>query len=245
MTVSEPEADNANDTDVAAGARAVLWGLGVRPLLRARDLAVASRNGAIARAYRKLWRLERALPPHQASPRGVDDAERAGLSREALTWGETPLATAVDLLASAGVTSSSTVVDLGAGRGMVLLAARLLRANARGVELDPMRAEPAQPILTDVGGALSVGDARSYELAGATHVWLAWTCMPHDVRATLSERVAQLPAGTRVVALTWDPPSSSFEVIGRARARFSWGTATVITAERKRSRPAREPPDPQ
>ncbi len=214
-------------------ARGVGWGLAVRPLLRARDLAVAARHRAVRRACLALWRLDRALPPHRPSPAGVAAAAAAGLPREALTWGETPLATAVDVLRAAGVDARSTVVDLGAGRGTVLLAARLLGAQARGVELDPLRADPARAVVAAAGAALEIGDARAFPLDGATHVWVAWTCMPDEVRAALGERLAALPPGTRVIALTWDPPAGAFDVERRAPAAFSWGRATVIRARRR------------
>lgn len=188
-------------------------------MLFARDLAVAARNRAILAAYLRLARIHRAIPPHDASIAGDE-----------LTWGETPLATAVDFLRAANVTSTSRVVDLGAGRGMVLLAARLLGASARGVELDPRRALPAVDVLANIGATLVVGDARDANLDDATHVFAAWTCMTPETRAVIAERI---PRDTTLIALTWDPPSSSFAVIARNEASFSWGRATVVTARRR------------
>ena len=54
--------------------------------------------------------------------------------REAM-YGETPVHTALWLFWKAGLGKGGQLVDLGAGRGRTLLAARWLGAGARGVEL--------------------------------------------------------------------------------------------------------------
>lgn len=207
-------------------------GLAARPVLRGRDLLAARRDPVVRRAYLSLWRAERSVSPHEPSFEAVRRAQGQGLSSSSLVWGETPLAVAVELLARAGVGPASTVVDLGAGRGMVLLAARLLGARARGVELDPRRTEPARPILAAAGAELITGDARDASLEEATHVWLSWTCMDPELRGALQKKLARLPAGTRVVALTW-APGPPFAVLESRRALFPWGFTDVLLAERR------------
>jgi hypothetical protein len=210
--------------------RALFAGLVVQPALRARDrVVVRAFPFEIANAWRTLWRLDRDLPPHTPSFEAVRRGQGTGLSAEALTWGETPLATAIKLLKDAGVTSSSTVVDLGAGRGMVLLAARALGARARGVELDARRVGPAQGALQAVGAELVVGDAREANVDDATHVWLSWTCMPAELREELASKLDR--PGLVVIAMTWELPPA-FAVVQRARAWFPWGPTDVVIAQR-------------
>lgn len=217
---------------VRARALVMIAGLVARPVLRARDLVVARRDPIVRRAYLSLWRAERSLPPYEPSFEAVRRTRGGGLSVASLVWGETPLATAVESLERAGVGPSSTVLDLGAGRGMVLLAARMLGARARGIEIDPRRADPARQILQDAGADLVVGDVREAPLDEATHVWLSWTCMDAALRRTIDEKLAALRSGTRVVALTW-PPGPAFSVVARERALFPWGFVDVLLAERR------------
>jgi hypothetical protein len=202
-----------------------------RPVLRARDLMVAGRDPAVRRAYLSLWRAERSVPPQAPSFEAIRAARAVGVPAEALVWGETPLSLAASLLARAGVGPASTVIDLGAGRGMVLLAARLLGAQARGVELDPRRVGPAREALERAGAELAVGDALEAPLAGATHLWLSWTCMPEPTRGALVHRLRALPPGVRVVSTTWHP-GPGFATLYQGTARFAWGSGDVFVVEK-------------
>ncbi len=200
----------------------------VRPYFFARDLVVTSPDPAVRAA---LAALRRAPMPAERFE-SVLAARQASLPPEARIWGETPLSVAYRLLREAGVGPLSTVVDLGAGRGAVLLAARALGATARGCELDPARARAIAGPLAASGVALDVADARTWELGAATHAWLSWVTWPPSMRAELSARLALLPAGTRVLALTW-APTGPFRILDERRRLLPWGWVDVIVAERE------------
>lgn len=191
------------------------------------------------RAYAAIWRAERGVPPHAPSFEAVRVARCGALSIDALTWGETPFVLALDLLRRAGAGPGSTVLDLGAGRGMVLLASHALGAAARGVELDPRRVRPVKDTLAAVGASLVEGDARTVSLEGVTHVWLSWTCMPKTLRAELVRLLEGLTSGARVVCFTWplhdehEPARGAFALLHTERRRFPWGITEVMLVERR------------
>ena len=171
------------------------------------------------------------MPPPRERFESVLAARTAGIPPEARTWGETPLSVACALLREAGVGQSSSVVDLGAGRGAVLVAARVLGADARGCEVDPARATALAGPLAACGVTLDVQDARTWPLGTPTHLWLSWITWPVSLRAQVSERLAELSRGTRVIALTW-APSGPFRVVQERRRLLPWGVVDVVLAER-------------
>lgn len=212
---------------VATG-RAVAFGLTVRPFFIARDRLVPLADPAVRAAARA---LRRATEPRERFE-SVLAARQAALPPEARTWGETPLSVARTLLREAGVGPASTVVDLGAGRGAVLLAARALGAAARGCEIDPARARAIEGPLAACGVTLDIADARAWQLGAPTHVWLSWITWPAPLRAEVCARLAALRLGTRVVALTW-APSGPYRVLSERRRLLPWGVVDVVVAERE------------
>lgn len=211
-----------------ASGRAVAFGLAARPFFFARDLLISPADPAVRAAVRAL----RSAPMPRERFESVLAAQKASLPPEARVWGETPLSVAYALLREAGVGPGATVVDLGAGRGSVLLAARALGAAARGCEIDPARARAIEGPLSACGVALEVADARAWDLGAPSHVWLSWITWPASLRAEISARLASLAAGTRVVALTWSP-TGPFRVLWERRRLLPWGVVDVVLAERE------------
>lgn len=188
--------------------RAVSLALAARPLFWAADhLAVARASGAEGVALQRAWRMlrQRAAGLRWNDYESVHAARGAGLDPSAVTWGETPLVVARRLLGAAGVDASSRVLDLGAGIGTFLVAARLLGAQARGLELVRSRAVCGAEACAVAGASLEAGDARHAPLDAPwapTHVVLTWTCWPAGLRDDVATRLRGLAAGTRVLAFT-------------------------------------------
>lgn len=216
-----------------ANARALLIGAGARVCFFAADVAAIGRHDDVRAAWWGLRRAAAVRPPHRASFEAVRSARAAGLAAAALTFGDTPVSLAVSLLRAAGVGHTDVVIDPLAGRGYVLLAARVLGAQARGTELDSGHVRVAAPILARAGATLAQGDARDAALSDATCVFLAWTCIDELGRARIAERLAELVAGARVVALTWEPPAQEFDIVMRARRMFPWGRVDVVHVRRR------------
>lgn len=217
----------ASDSSWTASGRAVAYGLMARPFFFLRDLAAMPADPAVRAAARALHQA----PMPRERFESVLAARQAELPPEARVWGETPLCVALALLREAGVGPGASLVDLGAGRGAVLVAARALGATARGCEIDPARARAIAGPLEACGAALDVADARSWDPGAPTHVFLAWITWPAPLRQAVAARLAELGAGTRVVALTW-APTGPFRVIHEGRRWMPWGRVDTILAER-------------
>jgi SAM-dependent methyltransferase len=217
--------------------RAVSLALAARPLFWAADhLSAARASGAHGV---EVWRAWRMLRRRAASLRwndydSVHAARAAGLDPSAVTWGETPLVVARHLLKGAGVDASSRVLDLGAGIGTFLLAARALGAQARGVELVRVRALCGAPACVIAGASLEEGDARHAPLDvpwTPTHVVLSWTCWPQGLREGVAARLRALAPGTRVLAFT-HAVGAGFGDEGRVRAWTASGPLDALAATR-------------
>ena len=217
----------SSDGLVATG-RAVAIGLTARPFFFARDLMVRPADPAVRAAVRALRDTSAPRERFQS----VLAARAAGIPPAARIWGETPLSVACGLLREAGAGAGSTVADLGAGRGAVLVAARAIGATARGCEIDPARAAALAGPLAACGVAIDVADARAWPLGTPTHVWLSWITWPASLRAQVSERLAMVPKGTRVIALTW-APTGPFTALWERRRWMPWGVVDVVLAERR------------
>ena len=88
-------------------------------------------------AYLRIWGAELWRSPYKW-PRSFEArrvVQASGQTLRELMYGEVLVSTCAWVLARAGVGKGSSLVDVGAGRGRALLAARLRGAGARGVEL--------------------------------------------------------------------------------------------------------------
>ena len=159
-------------------------------------------------------------------------ARRANLSKRELVYGETPVFTALRFFRKAGVTRSSSVLDLGAGRGRVLIAARALGAQAKGIELLPEHIQEAAAPLTRIGASLEQGRSQDFRQDNASHVFIAWTCMGEQNRLDLLESLNRLREGTIVIVVTWPIHDPAFCLLSEDRYLFSWGICDLYVYQR-------------
>ncbi len=162
----------------------------------------------------------------------VAASKRAGLSKKALTYGETTVWGARRILRWAGAGRGERVLDLGCGRGRVLLAARSLGADARGVELLAGHVEAVQQPLAAVGIDVVHGEAATAPLDDVDCVYLTWTCFSETARQRLATHLGRLRPGARVVTVSWPLEAPGFVPRGAKTAWFSWGRADVFVQER-------------
>lgn len=200
---------------------------------RTADLLVLLARPRLMRPYLGLWLAERMHSPYRfrRSFEVVRVLRESGQGMRELIYGETPLFTAVGLFRRAGVGRGSRVVDLGAGRGRVLLAARWLGAEARGVELLADHVASVAGQLEPVGVSLAVGDATREDLGDATHVFTNWTALGPETKARFTERFRTCRPGTRFVVVTRPIEGPDFVLLGRYRRLFTWGFEAVWLQE--------------
>ncbi len=220
-----------------------------RPLRDLLTLAAMIVLGAFSRVLDVvvLLRTPRLIPPYLAviraallrSPFREGGFQRTHLARKAkqsageLVYGETPIFTARSLFKRVDVGPSSTVIDLGAGRGRVLIAARSLGARAHGIELLPEHIAPVIDAMEAAGATLVEGDAAFADLSSATHIFLTWTCLSETSRARLLTNLACAKPGTVVLTVTFPIEHPAFEPLFSVRPIFSWGRADLHAARRK------------
>jgi hypothetical protein len=213
-----------------------LWRFVLGVLCRTGDLVLLLLRPRLLRPYLALWAAEKVDSPYRW-PRSFDAAlalRQSGQERRELLYGEGPLCTAVWLLWRAGVSAGSHVLDLGAGRGRVLLAARWLGAKASGLELRADHVARASPLLAHAGAQLTVGDAMRADLTGITHVFLNWCAFSDATQRRIAERLMTGAESLRVIAVT--QPVPGFEVRARLFGLFTWGPERAFLCTRARAR---------
>jgi hypothetical protein len=200
---------------------------------RAADVLVLLARPRLLRPYLGVWLAELLHSPYRfrRSFEVVRVLRSSGQVMRELIYGETPLFTAVGLFRRAGVGRGSRVVDLGAGRGRVLLAARWLGAEARGVELLADHVASVAGQLKPAGITLTVGDATREDLGDATHVFANWTALSPETKARLTERFRSCRPGTRFVVVTRPIEGPDFVTLGQYRRLFTWGFEAVWIQE--------------
>jgi hypothetical protein len=118
-------------------------------------------------------------------------------------WLPTPRRIARKMLQMAGVQPGQTVVDLGAGDGRIVIAAALrFKAQAVGIEIDPLRCLIANGLIRLLGlrdrAHVRYGNLFEFDLHNADVVTLyLWPSTNQRLRARLLE---QLRPGAKVVS---------------------------------------------
>lgn len=189
------------------------------------DLTLLLARPRLLPVYGALWWAELFRSPYHwpRSFEAVRQVKESGQSLRELMYGEAPVFSAVWLMWRAGVRRGARVLDLGAGRGRVLIAARWLGAHARGIELRPEHVRPVQPALARAGATLEVGDAMKAEWGEPTHVFLNWLAFADATRSQLVARLGALPSCPRVIAVGPEVTGGSFTRQSRHWVLMTWG----------------------
>jgi hypothetical protein len=202
-------------------------------VIRITDLLLLLWRPRLLRPYLGIWWEEFRHTPYRA--RRTFEVVRAlkatGQRFRELIYGETPLMTALYVFKRAGVSRGSRLVDLGAGRGRVLIAARWLGAEARGVELIADHVTRVAPRLQAAGITLTVGDMTREELGDATHLFTNWLALTPETKAKLIERFRTCQPGTRIITVTRPIEAEGFVRLSRHWMLFTWGIEAVWIQE--------------
>jgi hypothetical protein len=200
---------------------------------RALDLALLLRHPRLLRAYFGVWTAELVRSPYKW-PRSFEakrQVQATGQTVRELMYGELPIFTGVWLFWRAGLRKDSQLIDLGAGRGRALLAARWLGAKARGIELLPGHVNITAGIIGKTGAELLQGDALDAPLDDATHIFVNWTGLSDATRTRLTERFEKLRPGTRVIVTSRPVEDARFRLVSYHLLLFTWGLATAYVQE--------------
>lgn len=206
----------------------------VRVVGRALDGALLLRRPRLRRLW---WQGLMAPPsPWRAGFGAVMTAQKAGVPVDDLVYGEAFVVAARALLRSLGVGPGGVVVDLGCGRGGVLVAAAGLGATARGVDLLPAHVDAISAAAYRAGVTVDVGDARHVAdavIADADVVWLSWVTWSAATRAAVTARLQAMKPGAYVVGIAHGVDDPAFEVVARPRLWCTWGRADAVVSRRR------------
>ncbi|MBN1209248.1 MAG: class I SAM-dependent methyltransferase [Myxococcaceae bacterium] len=209
-------------------------------LTRLTDLLLLLWRPRLLVPYLGIWWAEILHTPYRA--RRTFEVVRAlkttGQRFRELIYGETPLMTALWFFKRAGLGRGSRLVDLGAGRGRVLIAARWLGAEAHGVELIADHVTRVAPRLQAAGITLTVGDMTREELGDATHLFTNWLALTPETKARLIERFRTCRPGTRIITVTRPIEAKGFVPLSKHWMLFTWGIEAVWIHEYRPETPA-------
>lgn len=162
--------------------------------------------------------------------------EQARLPLEDLTYGETPLGTAWDILKELDIDQADHIVELGAGRAILsLVAATAFGCKATPLEIIPAFTSRTQKIAIRLG--LIQLQAKAFNLLsdklpeGSVYYWTATTFRP-DSWAYIEKALASCYPETRVVSLSKPLDTKLWLVELKKTMYFSWGEATVYFQKR-------------
>ncbi len=163
-------------------------------------------------------------------------AKKAGVAVSDLVYGEVFVSSARRLLRRLGVGAGSVVVDLGCGRGAVVVAAHSLGAAARGRDVYAAHVDVIASAAAAVGIDVDVADARAVDAAvvgDADVVWLSWITWADESRRAVSARLSAMKPGAVVVGVGHGVVGDDFDVVARQQVWCTWGLAEVVVCRRR------------
>lgn len=207
----------------------VVWSSVLALIARLTDAALLLMKPRFIRPYVHLWLMEHLHSPYVArrSFEVIRVLTATGQRLRELVYGELPMLSGVWLFKRVGLGRGSRLVDLGAGRGRALLAARWCGAEASGVELLTSHVTYMAKALARVGIQLVEGDATLADVGQATHVFTNWAAMAPETRVRLVERLRTCAPGTLILTVLHPIEAEDFVRRPMRRVLFTWGLERV------------------
>ncbi len=181
-----------------------------------------------------LWKAYRGWNP---------DKVLAGLSeteyRDTLAYGETPASTVLRMLeiARSHFPEAESLLDLGAGRGIMAMTAAASGWEVMAVEYLGEFVERSQPLTSRLGLSVSwvKGDFLELPLPPCDLLHIAATAYPEATRQALQEKLAiECEPDQGIVTQDWILDEERFEALLGARLPVTWGSS-YFTLHRVRS----------
>lgn len=143
-------------------------------------------------------------------------------------FGETPYATALEILRDCQLKPGQTLMDLGCGRGkMVFTAALACGATAIGVELLPTYWKIARKMSERLAlqelVEFRLEDFTLVEVFEADVVYVAGSIFAEETKQELLAMVEQLQPGCRWITVGWECQHPLLELTLERELLFSWG----------------------
>lgn len=155
--------------------------------------------------------------------------------KEIHTYGETPFSTMELITKECQIASKDTLFELGCGRGRTCFWLKaFIGCKVVGIDYIPEFIERANAVKAKFkleGVEFRHQDMINADLTGATVIYLYGTCLDDSVIEKLLEKFKTVPAGTKIITVSYPLTDYTqqpiFEVMKRFPARFTWGTGDV------------------
>lgn len=172
---------------------------------------------------------------------GITDEERKKVNDAGgdATYGEITFDGLATLLKELQLTDKDVFYDLGSGVGKVVVQVALTTpATATGVELCPSRAAKAAQIKNDLitRGALKnkkkltfiEGNIMDVPLSDATVIFMCSTCFSPELMKKLTDKLARLKKGTRILTLKELYPNKAFTLVKTLQVPMTWSSNSNV-----------------
>lgn len=173
------------------------------------------------------WRLHwAAFKGYRGLDPGRIVRDLGGDNPGALAYGETTCLALRQILEWAGLEPPARILDLGSGRGLVVLASILQGFEAHGIELLSEYVQRARKVAASLNleADLQQADMLQVEWPEVELLLLNSTAFPSAVRHTLLSRMSDLSSLTQIVTYDWMLPDDRFDLIHSGRLPVTWGT---------------------
>jgi SAM-dependent methyltransferase len=182
------------------------------------------RRPEILPALARLWLFSLGRNPYTAEA-SLSPNYRQQHGSDSFVYGEILLPTADRIFDHLKLTEKDRFLDLGCGRGKLVLLAAARGIPARGIELVPLHlrcAEYAARPLCEKASFLQA-DMLEADVSDATLLWASGTCWTESLRQALAQRLAQLPEGTRILSVSSPLPHPNLPTQERFAGWTTWG----------------------
>jgi SAM-dependent methyltransferase len=162
-------------------------------------------------------------------------------SEDVYTYGETPLTTLEVIAKECQINENDTVYELGCGRGLVCFWLNAIKGcKVVGVEYNPAFVQRADRVVARLkldGVKFINTDICDVNLHGATVCYLYGTCLDDKTIKKMISKFSRLPAGTRIVTVSFPLSDYTnedwFELMHTFSVPFTWGNADVYIQIKK------------
>lgn len=180
-----------------------------------------------------LWRAYRGWNPQKILEELPPEQDR-----NALAYGETPASTALRMLALCRqhLPDAESLLDLGAGRGVLAMAAAATDWEVMAIEVLPEFLARSEPLSLHYGWPVQwvQGDFMILPFPPCDVLHVAATTFPPNLRERLADRFAsEVQPQQGIVTQDWVLDEERFETLSQTRLPVTWGSS-VFTLHRRR-----------
>lgn len=157
-------------------------------------------------------------------------------AKDVHVYGETPLTSLEYIAKECGLNNKDCVFELGCGRGRTCFWLNsFVGCSVVGIEFIPEFVERANIIkkwlkVPDVEFRLA--DMITTDFHGGTVFYLYGSCFEDKTIKVLAEKFSKLPAGTKIITVSYSlaeySEKNAFEIMKRFNVPYTWGDADVF-----------------